>query len=302
MTSSTAIQHMITPVKTLVTRGKYLVKDLLPVPNISPVTFAENLLRDGVDWALSRRDPMTPPVRWMYDGSRDPSSYKQAGDEFFGHLLRYCDLKPSDRVLDVGSGIGRQAIPLTRFLGASGSYEGFDIVPIGPAWCTKTITSKYPNFRFQRANVFNSLYNRKGEVMPSEYRFPFPEASFDLAIGVSLFTHMLPDGLENYLGEMSRILKDGGKCVATFLFVNAESLALQEQGRSSLRFKYDHGRVRTAAETAEGAVFYDEDYIRELLVKNDLALAHPILYGSWCGRTADTYQDIVVARKQKGAA
>ena len=95
------------PVKTLVTRAKYLLKDLLPVPNISPVTFAGNLFRDGIDLALSRREPMTPPVRWMFDGSTDPSSFKRAGDEFLGHLIRYGDLKASDRVLDVGSGIGR---------------------------------------------------------------------------------------------------------------------------------------------------------------------------------------------------
>src|SRR5687768_18579558 len=111
---------MIMPVKTLVTRGKYLLKDLLPVPNISPVTFAGSLFRDGIDWALSRRDPMTPPVRWVFDGSTDPSSFNRVGDEFLGHLIRYYDLKVSDCVLDVGSGIGRVAIPLPGLLDECG--------------------------------------------------------------------------------------------------------------------------------------------------------------------------------------
>lgn len=291
---------MIMLFKSLATRGKYLLKDLLPVPNISPVKYVENLFRDGIDRALSRREPMTPPVRWMFDGSTDQSSFKRAGDEFLGHLMRYCDLKASDRVLDVGSGIGRQAIALTRILGESGSYEGFDIVPLGPAWCTKSITTRFPNFRFQTANVFNSLYNRRGEMMPSDYRFPFSDASFDLIIGISLFTHMLPDGLENYLCEMSRVLRDGGRCLTTFLLINPESQALLEQGRSKLRFKFDHGKFRTAAETAEGAVSYDEAYILQLHAKNDLTPTRPIVYGSWCGRTADTYQDIVVASKGRG--
>ena len=44
-------------------------------------------------------------------------------------------LKPEHRVLDIGSGIGRVAIPLTEYLNEKGSYEGFDVVELGVNWC-----------------------------------------------------------------------------------------------------------------------------------------------------------------------
>ena len=51
------------------------------------------------------------------------------------------------------------AIPLTNFLDPQGSYEGFDIVPLGIHWCRDNITQCYPNFQFRLLDVRNSSYN-----------------------------------------------------------------------------------------------------------------------------------------------
>lgn len=49
--------------------------------------------------------------------------FKKTGEEFLGYFTN-CGLQPEHNVLDIGCGIGRMAIPLTRFL--KGRYEGFE--------------------------------------------------------------------------------------------------------------------------------------------------------------------------------
>jgi hypothetical protein len=51
------------------------------------------------------------------------------GEEFLGFFTALAGLSPDDRVLDVGSGKGLTALPLTRYLSGLGSYEGFDARP-----------------------------------------------------------------------------------------------------------------------------------------------------------------------------
>src|SRR5215212_241626 len=40
-------------------------------------------------------------------------NYRAIGTEYLGHYVRIGGLKPTDRVLDIGCGIGRMAVPLT---------------------------------------------------------------------------------------------------------------------------------------------------------------------------------------------
>ena len=97
------------------------------------------------------------------------------------------------------------------------------ILLIGIKWCGNNITTKYPNFHFQRANVFNKYYNPTGEYKASEYKFPYNDNYFDLVILGFVFTHMLPTDLENYLSEVSRVLKINGRCLISFFLLNKES-------------------------------------------------------------------------------
>ena len=60
-------------------------------------------------------------------------------------------------------------------------------------------------FRFQQIDVSTELYNKEGRYQASEYRFPFPDDSFDFVMLGSVFTHMLPEDVANYpLGDSSR--------------------------------------------------------------------------------------------------
>jgi SAM-dependent methyltransferase len=276
---------------------KIAIKRLLPRRMKIIVLQGYYLSLDALDFLLRRRPKGSPLRRRAF--SVGALRYTRAGNWFLQRFLDLGELKSNERVLDVGCGIGRMAIPLTHYLNGGGGYEGFDVVPKNIRWCQENITARHPNFRFQLADVYNKEYNPKGTHKASEYTFPYKDESFDFVIVTSVFTHMLPEGVSNYLSEIERVMKGGGRSMITFFLLNQESLKLVESGMSNIDFRYDFGVYRTKEKgMLEAAVAYREDYVRALYRENGLEIAEPIRYGRWCGRTDFLrYQDIVVARK-----
>ncbi len=255
---------------------------------------------DTLDYALGRRDELTPPRSLMIiGGDRSQEVFHQIGQTFFRFFVDLCGLRPRERVLEVGSGVGRMAVPLTRYLEETGSYEGFDVIPDGIKWCQKHISSRFPNFHFSWANVFNGVYNPGGKHKASEYRFPYGDESFDFVFLTSVFTHLLPDDMQNYLSEISRVLKRTGRCLITFFLLNKESLKLVQDGRSSLAFTFEFEGYRTInRKQPEAAVGHEESCVLGLLERSGLNIRAPVHYGSWCGRSQFLdYQDIIIASR-----
>ena len=253
-------------------------------------------LLDTADVLLGRSDDLLPPRRLIFIGSGD---FQKIGNEFAEHFKRLAGLEAHHRVLDVGCGIGRMAIPLTKYFSATGSYEGFDIVPQGIEWCTKQIAPRFPNFNFRLADIRNKEYNPDGVVTAETYRFPYDDGSFDLVFATSVFTHMLPREVKNYLSEIARVLRPGGRCLITWFLLNPESRELIKKGRSELEFRYSvEGCLSTNARIHDEAIAYEEDYALKLYVQQQLTLYHTVKYGSWCGRPDYlSFQDICIAQK-----
>lgn len=237
-----------------------------------------------------------PPNELQFVGDGD---FERIGQNYVRHFIRLCGLKPYERVLDVGCGIGRMAIPLTMYLKHEGTYEGFDIVKKGIDWCAQEITSRYSNFCFQHVDVHNQAYYPNAFFKSNEYTFPYSNESFDFIFLTSVFTHMLPDGLENYLSEVSRVLKKGGRCFITFFLLNKESLEAISEGKAVFDFKHVLGPFRCVDEqNPENALAYDEEYVINLYRSHGLSIQYPIYYGSWSGRMNYLEgQDIVIAYK-----
>ncbi len=109
-----------------------------------PLDIYENL--------AGKKEPLVPPRGLIFTGGGD---FLREGRRVVELLKKEGELSPHHRVLDMGSGIGRIAIPLTRELDSNGSYEGFDIIELGISWCRKNIGKKYPNFKFTHIRLQN---------------------------------------------------------------------------------------------------------------------------------------------------
>ena len=227
-------------------------------------------------------------------------SFESSGAEFMSHLRLLGELRPDERVLDIGCGCGQMALHLENYLDQKGSYVGVDIHGPSIRWCQKTIAARRSNFRFAQIDVRNLAYNPGGKYLAETYDFPFDDRSFDLILLKSVFTHMRPPDVSNYLAEVSRLLKSNGRCLATFFLLNEEQARLAEKGANDLAFKYGEGVWRYRLEQSpESAIAYDESYVIELLEQHGLRLKTPILYGRWSGRQDGlSYQDILLLEKK----
>ena len=250
---------------------------------------------DAVDAITTRRRGLMPPRRYRLVGAGD---FAEVGRRYVEHLVQLAGLGRDDDVLDIGCGSGRLAIPLLEFLGPQGSYRGFDIVPDWIRWCEDNITSRNPRFRFTLADIRNRKYNPSGAVEASAYRFPYGSDSFAVAFATSVFTHLMPADVENYVTEAARVLEPGGRLLATFFLLGDRSRAGVRTGSAAIDFGHRlDGCWVTDPALPELAVAYDEKDVRKLHREHGLELVEPIHYGSWSGNAgARDYQDIVVAR------
>ena len=69
----------------------------------------------------------TPPRRIRKGISPLWLDFTRTGEDQVDFLTEFCGLQADHQVLDIGCGVGRLAVPLTRKLGPRGGYQGFDV-------------------------------------------------------------------------------------------------------------------------------------------------------------------------------
>ena len=240
--------------------------------------------------------PMPSKEEGMTVGNGD---FKEIGEEFLQLFTRLGGLKPNHDVLDVGCGIGRMALALVNYLEPTSRFEGFDIVKHGIDWCEKNITTRWPNFNFQHSDIYNKCYNESGRQVSRKYQFPYEDNSFDFVFLTSVFTHMLPSDMENYLGEIHRVLRPSGMAFITFFITNPEVQGLISQGKSTFTLQHHRGPARIEhPKLPEQVVGYEEKYLHQLFKDSGFGNEISLFPGLWCGRSkGETWQDLVLAVK-----
>lgn len=148
----------------------------------------------------------------LWDGNAtDPSNPQYAYDSAWDFVEQAQSLKffqKDHRVLDLGCGNGRLAIPFSEM---RVSYVGIDPVRESIAFCKKAFKN-YTHLDFQFADIYNESFNPCGEISPDDYRIPFGNDHFDDVIAYSVFTHLQTLNVaRNYMSEIKRTLKPGGK-------------------------------------------------------------------------------------------
>jgi SAM-dependent methyltransferase len=229
-----------------------------------------------------------PPLRLRFVGAGD---FRAVGDHLLNLTITRGGLARDSRILDIGCGSGRLAIPLTRYLTA-GQYEGFDVVAPAIRWCRRRISSAHPNFCFTHVRLRNTDYSFLGRSA-SRFTFPYDDSTFDCVAAYSVFTHLQFDEIRNYLKESHRVLAPRGRLAATFFLLNEES-----ESESARQFPHGDGPIRLASRSNPAfAVAVNERRLQELL--REVGFRSVIIEpGGWYGlQKRPEFQDLIVCEK-----
>lgn len=134
-----------------------------------------------------------------YSGEVLRSLPGSAFESFTGlaYLHRYLRLRPGDRVLDLGSGGGMDAVLVARTVGPTGSVVGLDI-------SEEMVTRA----RHLAATCgADQVHFEQGEAEA----MPFADATFDVAYANGVL-NLCPDK-PTVMSELRRVLKPGGRAV-----------------------------------------------------------------------------------------
>jgi SAM-dependent methyltransferase len=155
-------------------------------------------------------------------GLGDP---EKVGSSIFNFVNKHVKINTDMRILDLGCGLGRSSAPFVDFLSnGKGHLVGVDVIERMVKFCREVIGSRYGNVSFYTCAAADS-YLKEKQMENSSSPQPIEEIlkqhkPFDLVNAFSVFTHLLPEEMQNYFYLFDRILTPNGRLVLTFLFLD----------------------------------------------------------------------------------
>lgn len=198
-------------------------------------------------------------------------------------VLSCCGLRPEHQVLEPGCGAGRNARFIAPFLDPElGAFAGFDLSEPAIDWANESIAKQFPNAQFTYANIKNTFYNPSGDILASEYQFPYEDERFDVVFLPSVFTHMDQEGFERYVAEIHRVMKPGGRLLSWHFLVDETRFELARRGEIG---GYKIKRLNDCFwvpihQESDAFVFYDSQYVLETLRVAGFR-THGLMRGTW---------------------
>lgn len=221
-------------------------------------------------------------------------------DAHLEYYRRWTPVTPTSSVLEIGCGVGRDAMALGPLLTPAGRYVGLDITRPSVAWCNAHIARRYPVTSFSHLDVQSDMYNPAGRWSSTDVSLPVDADSFDLVVLHSVFTHMFHDAVGHYLDQIRRALRPGGRALASFFLVDDDALDAAAHHAAPLTFVHSYtgcDRVNDATHP-EAAVGFRSATVLSLAAGAGLQVReiHP---GFWSGlhRGVPNGQDIVILER-----
>ena len=176
-------------------------------------------------------------------------------------------------VLDWGCGPGRLIRHLPDLIPEGHSFTGTDYNEKSIEWCTKNLSG----IKFD-----------KNELMPP---LNYETDSFDLAYGISIFTHLSEAAHTNWLQELHRILRPGG-----VLFLTLHGVAFLEKLEKSEQETFRNDQLVVRGQVKEGhrtfIAFHPPEFVKRW--SSDFTLLNHIPGGLENGQAA---QDVWIFQK-----
>lgn len=217
--------------------------------------------------------------------------------------------KTGNDILDIGCGTGLLGIAAEPFTAEGGTYTGIDVMTEDIDFCRRHY--QMPNYDFIHLNVANAMY-AKGQ--PKALKpWPVEDASKDLVVALSVWTHLSEQDALYYFSEIGRVLKKGGKAIITFFYLDESYQAslpkrTDQPGRfhstnqnfwifSKPAYESENWFTIPSVPTPEDAIGINEKALALLLEASGLSLS--VYYtGNWKEQPGVFFQDVMVFEKK----
>ena len=164
--------------------------------------------------------PIVPGELYTGDWAAFPNQY-DAYSKAFKQLTLIEHIKSYNNILDIGCGAGRLALGLLSNNALVEKYIGIDVNHLAINWCNQNINSHNKKYEFFFLNKYNARYAKKNIVNDDVSLLdiePFKH-KYDLVYLYSVFSHLIPKDIIQYLNIFKHILTINGIVYVT-AFVN----------------------------------------------------------------------------------
>jgi SAM-dependent methyltransferase len=196
----------------------------------------------------------------------------------------------------VGCGVGRLPIGLLGQTSFRGRYVGFDVSAKHVQWARRNLRPLAPAFGFRVVDVQNARYNPDGQVTGEAVRFPVRSEAFDMACLFSVFTHFESEDIAIYLHELHRVLRPGGRVVATWFVWDEARRRDVETGDYPMVHQRDEHVLYADQQDPLWAIAHHLDGVRSMIADAGLEIER-IELGTWAHGPGPELQDVFVLRK-----
>jgi ubiquinone/menaquinone biosynthesis C-methylase UbiE len=187
-----------------------------PIPNL-PLSLSESTAREFYDRWIGRDGISSLLGRLIF---------RLSGSVYARTFVREAQLAASDRVLELGCGLGTNLTACQRLVQSRETYVGLDL-------------SHEMIRRARLKSRRTALHGRTEFLLGSAVNLPLQDGSFDVVLLSHMIKYLTDAQFSRVLSEARRVLKDGGKIVlwefTLFISLRVSNFIVRQVGGQKLR-------------------------------------------------------------------